>query len=515
MFRKLLATAALLVTPTLAHADWYEASSKHFVVYSDDSPERLKGYTERLERFDQALRLITGTPDKPLSPMMRVHVYVTSNVGEVQKLAGSSGVAGFYSPRATGPVAFVPQGSGGGSLDAQTILQHEYGHSFMFSTWSSAIFPKWFVEGFAEFVGTAYYRNDGTLIIGKAPEYRAYGIDRIGQMPAERLLKLQPKDEGIDTQTLYGRGWLLTHYSILGGHSDAFVAYLKALNEGKSVAEANTAFGNLGQLDAKLNAYGKKATLPSIAITPDKVPTGTITVRKLSAGEAATMKARLYSTAGVDEERAKMVVGLARAAAAAYPNDAAAQNELAEAEFDVKNYAAAEAAADRALAADPNSIHALLYKGMAQMEVAKKEKVTDPARWRTIRSWFIKANKLDTEYPQPLVLFYDSFEAAGQEPSKSAQDGLIAAYVKAPFADGLRVEAGKVLLQQKNLPAARVALEKVAYGPHGGKPEDNAALQMIEALDKGGAEAALKVYADFEAKAKKKQEEEEAKKKGA
>lgn len=510
MLRKFM-LFALLIAPSFAHAEWYEASSKHFVVYADKDPAKLKLYTEQLERFDQTLRFLTGTPDKPLSPLLRVHVYVLDNVSEIQKLYGGSGPAGFFNPRATGSVAFVPDGDGGGSLDAQTILQHEYAHSFMFSTWPSVVFPKWFVEGFAEFVGTAFYRSDGTLIIGKNPDYRSFGLMRSAQMPAERLLQLDPKDRELDTQTLYGRGWLLTHYSILGGHADQLVGYIKAINAGKSVDEANKAFAPLDRLDGKLNAYAKRGTLPTIRVEPGKVPVGEVKLRPLTAGEAATMKARIYSQRGVDADRAAIVVEWARRAAAPYPNDAGAQNELAEAEFDAKNYAAAEAAADRALAADPKSIHALLYKGMAQMEMAKAAKMADDTKWRNIRGWFVKANRLDTEYPQPLILYYQSFEAAGQPAPKTAQDGLVGAYVKAPYDDGLRAMAGEVLIRQNNLPPARIALEKIAYGPHG--RGENVALNVLNALDKDGAEAALKVIEDAKAKERKAAEDAKNKKK--
>jgi tetratricopeptide (TPR) repeat protein len=513
MISRFLIAASLLVAPSFAHAEWYEASSKHFVVYSDDNPDKLKAYTARLERFDQTLRFLTGTPDKPLSPMMRVHVYVVANVNEVQRLAGNSSVAGYYQRRAVGPMAVVPKDDGNGSLNAQTILQHEYAHSFMFSSWPGVVFPKWFAEGFAEFVGTAFYRSsDDTLVIGKAPEYRAYGIDRVAQMPAERMLQLDPKDKDIDTQTLYGRGWLLTHYAILGGHSKELAAYIQALNEGKSIDVANQAFGSLGQLDAKLNAYGRRPALPTITVPSGKVQVGDVALRKLTAGEASTMKARIWSTNGVDEERAKMVVEWARAAAAGYPNDAGAQNELAEAEFDAKNYAASEAAADRALAADPGSIHALLYKGMAQEAQAKADKSSDPARWKAARSWFVKANKLDPTYPQPLILYYQSFEEAGQPVPKVAQDGLVGAYTYAPFDNGLRAEVGEVLLEQGNLAGARVAFETIAYGPHP-DASNNVALNVLKAMDTGGKDAALKVIADAKAKAKKAAEDAKNKKK--
>ncbi|MBE7608362.1 hypothetical protein G6O43_25965, partial [Salmonella enterica subsp. enterica serovar 4:-:1,2] len=75
-----------LLLPSFAHAaDWYEGSSKHFIVYSEGSPEQVTAATESLERFDQALRTITGTPDKPLSPNLRVTVFMLDDVDAIRK----------------------------------------------------------------------------------------------------------------------------------------------------------------------------------------------------------------------------------------------------------------------------------------------------------------------------------------------------------------------------------------------------------------------------------------------
>lgn len=509
MFRKAILAASLFI-PAIAHADWYEASSKHFVVYSDDAPDKITAFTERLERFDQSLRMITGTPDSPLSPNLRVAVYTTSDVTALQKFAGSNSIAGFYIPRASGPTAFVPRKTSG-PLDAQAILQHEYGHSFMFSSWPSAVFAKWFVEGFAEFVGTAFFRTDGSLVFGKPPEYRGYGMLEKSQVPANQLLMLNPGKMGdLQTHILYGRGWLLTHYSILGGHAVELGNYIKLSNEGKT-AEASRAFGDPAALDSKLNAYAQRKSVAVITLTKDQVPIGKVEIRKLSAGESATIQARMASNRGVDEKQAPGVAEAARRLAAPYPNDAAAQDTLAEAEFDAKNYAAAEAAADRAIAANPKSIHALMYKGMAQQEIAKAAKDKDPARWKSIRAWFLKANKLDTEYPQPLILFYDSFEAQGIPATANAQTGLLGAYVLAPYDPGLRFKAGKVLLEQDNAKAARVAFEPLAYSPHASP--DNLSLKAVTALDTKSTKEVLKIITDAEAEAKKKEEEAKAKKK--
>lgn len=509
MLRNLLLATSLLL-PSLAHAEWYEASSKHFVVYSEGTPQQVTAATERLERFDQALRMLTGTPDKPLSPNLRVTVFMADDVDAIRKLSGSRTIAGYFQPRASGPMAFAPRKSSG-PLDAQTILQHEYGHSFMFSSWPSAVFAKWFVEGFAEFVGTAYFRPDGTLTLGTPPEYRKYGMLEANQIPASKMLLLNPgKLDDLQTHVLYGRGWLMTHYSLLGGHAKELGDYIMLSNQGK-VAEAAKVFGDPDALDNRLNRYAVQNQLPVIRLDKDKIPVGKIELRKLTAGEAATMPARMISSSGVNAETAPEAAALARRLAAPYPDDAAAQNELAEAEFDAQNYAAAEAAADRALAADPKSIHALLYKGMAQMEIAKAAGDFNPERWKTIRGFFLKANKLDTEYPQPLILYYQSFEAAKQKPTENALNGLLGAYVLAPFDLELRGEAGKALLEMGDVKSARIAFEPIAYSPHASP--DSIAMNVLNALDKDGREGALKVIADAEAKAKKREEEAKNKKK--
>jgi hypothetical protein len=123
-----LGTAALAVTaPALAHASWHEASSKHFVIYSDDKPERLEEFATKLEKFDQAVRFARSMQDHPPGLGNRLTVFVVSSIAEVQKLSqmNDRDLAGFYSGRATGSIAFVPRRAGDGSkgsLDPENIF---------------------------------------------------------------------------------------------------------------------------------------------------------------------------------------------------------------------------------------------------------------------------------------------------------------------------------------------------------------------------------------------------------
>ena len=48
-----------LALPGAARAEWFEASSAHFVVYADDSERDIRKFSEQLERYHEAMAVIT------------------------------------------------------------------------------------------------------------------------------------------------------------------------------------------------------------------------------------------------------------------------------------------------------------------------------------------------------------------------------------------------------------------------------------------------------------------------
>lgn len=495
MIRYMLAFALLLV-PGIARADWHEASTDHFLVYSDDSPERIEAFARQLERFDKALRVLRGLQDKPVGPANRVTVYVVPSIASVGRLAGNKSTAGFYRARAGGSMAIVPRRAGEGSdgdLSSMTILLHEYTHHLMLSLWPHAAYPSWFIEGYAEFHATARFERDGAVSFGLPPQYRGYGLLAGNALPIDRLLTAegqQLRDEERDG--LYGRGWLLTHYLTFGGQRpNQLITYLLAINRGKPAIEAATeAFGDLKTLDRELERYktgrfnGRK--VPATAFT-----VGPIKVRKLTAGEAATMDVRIVSKNGVDKATAPGVYAQAKKAAAPFPNDPGAQIVLAEAAYDAGDHAGAEAAADRAIAADAKAIDAHVYKAMARMAVAEKANDYSHESWAAIRRIISTANKLDPDAPEPLILFYRSFVMAGQPPSKNAREALYAAFELGPQDQGLRMNAAITYLQDGRPVMARELLKPLAYDPHN-RGLAKAAADLIAAIDAGKGVDALR-----------------------
>ena len=498
MRKLLLGMLASLAVAAPSDAKWREASTDHFVIYSEESEESLRKLATRLEQYDGAMRHLRGLPNASLGPANRLTVYVVSNVRLVQKLSGMKGdfLAGFYVPRASGSIAIIPRrlGSGGRwDMDSENVLLHEYAHHFLFQNYAAA-YPAWFSEGYAEFHATARFEDDGGIGLGLPATHRARGLMSGNPLPMERLMA-----GGFDKLTLdqreavYGRGWLLTHYMTFEpGRAGQLDKYLQALNSGRAGAEAATeAFGDLDVLEKELDRYLKRRKLSYIKIDPGAIRLGAIASRELGPGEDALMDLKIRSRRGVDREQAQALVLEMRRAAAPFPGDPAVQATLAEAEYDAGNYQEAEAAADRALAASPNAIDALIYKGRALMMMAKGS--GDANAWKEVRRWLAAANRADPDDPEPLILFYESFGREGVKPTPNAIAGLAYAYQLAPQDRGLRLQVARQYLADGKAKEARAALVPIAYDPHAGEAGKLVA-EIVAQIDTAGAAKALETW---------------------
>jgi len=490
---RLFIVLGLLFAPALAHADWYEASTPHFVVYANDDPAHLATYATKLERFDQAMRALRGLPNREIGPAERVTVYVVRDSDDIERMRGE-GVRGFYHPSLEGPAAFVPRTTNSyekWDLDADSVLRHEYAHHFMFDNYASLALPRWFVEGYAEFHATAIIRDDGSVVFGQSPSYRAFALLQnddmlsIGGVLNADSLKLDSRQ----TDILYGKGWLLIHFlTFEPSRQGQLAAYLHALNTGKSPKEAAGVFGDLGVLERELDRYVMKRTISAVTITADRLTVKAPTIRKLTAGEAATMDIRISSKAGVNDKTSAPLLARARRAAAPFPDAPGAQLALTEAACDAHDYAACLAAANRVIAADPRNEHAYVFQGRAIMAPARDATTRDLQAIRTARKSFVTANRLDPDEPEALAYYYRSFVAAGEQPSDNARAALFKALDLAPEDEQLRLEVAKAYLQANDKPNARATLLPLAYSPHGGEAGKRAAA-LVTAIDQGDSEA--------------------------
>lgn len=492
------AAIALMWYGGAAHAAWFQASSKHFVVYANENPRDLSDFATKLERFDQAARFLRGMDDPPIGDGNRLTVFVMPTIGAVQKLAGdkSGFIAGFYNGRASGSVAFVPRRAGGTSqydLNADTIFFHEYSHHLMFQNIDRPL-PEWVVEGFAEFMSTVRFDKDGDIGIGTPAYHRAYGLLEGRHLPLEKMLSNNyGKINEEQQESIYGRGWLLIHYLTfeksragqLDRYADQLAKGVPPLDSAKAV------FGDLKQLDRDLDSYLDQSKMSYLKLRAGQFKAGDIAIQPLSEGEARIIPLRAQSKRGVNDKTAEPLAMQVRAVAARYPGEELVEVTLAEAELDSGHPDAAEAAADRALKADPRDTEALVLKARAVADRADKAAgASRHALFDQARHIFISANKIDSEDPEPLMEFYKMFVREGVPPTANAIAALHYASDLAPQDAGLRMSSAMQYLIEGKVADGRRALALVAYDPHGGELAQTAR-QVLTKVNAGDVGAAL------------------------
>ena len=318
-FGALLASAA-----SQAHAAWYEARSKHFIIYADDKAERLRSFADRLERFDQAVRLVRGMGDPELTVSNRLRIYVLGSEGAVTKLIGFAGARGMYRARASGSFAFVPRTAGDRwnvwDLDTEQIFFHEYAHHLQLQ-YSTIVMPPWVREGFAEFFATTKIDKDGSIIIGNYPPYRVGAIYAEPLSIPQIVAGTYSRPDGRQLDAIYAFGWLLMHYlTFEKSREGQLTKYIDGIQAGMNQADAaKAAFGDLKQLDRDVHRYMRQK-LTGIVLKPQAISVAPIALRPLNPAEAAIMPIVIRSKRGVDRPAAAKLVVDARKAAAPYPN---------------------------------------------------------------------------------------------------------------------------------------------------------------------------------------------------
>ena len=503
--RVLIASLFALLWTTPALAEWHRASSTNFVIYSNDRPQRLREFATKLERFDTAVRALRNMEKMPASKGNRLTIFVLKDDDAVRRLRGEKGtfLQGFYKPDAAGSVAFVPQRVDGGADDsAQAILLHEIAHHLMLQNLSTP-YPEWLIEGFAEFMSMARFDKDGTVGLGLPAAHRSYGLLYSKPLPIEALLSGRYENITVEQrESIYGRGWLLSHYLVFEQKRRGQIeAYLTGIAQGVDPLQAaQRAFGDLRKLDRDMEDYMRRSKLQYWRVKPGQADTGPIEVTALTPGAAAVMAPLMELRNGATVDKAKGIAGRVRAVAQQYPGDLLVETTLADAELAAENFAAAEAAADRALKVDPQSTDAMILKGRAILDRARNSDDPKPADFVTARSWFTRANKIDPEDPEPLVEFFKSYVFGGVRPHANAIEALHYASNLAPQDPGLRMNSALQYLRDGKLKDARLTLAPIAYDPHG---RQNAAaarriMARIDAGDARGAEQAARSGSESE-----------------
>ncbi|HYJ51740.1 MAG TPA: hypothetical protein VEW04_01070 [Allosphingosinicella sp.] len=480
MIRNLLIAFGLFFS-TAAQAEWFEATSRNFIVYSEGSEQDARDFAAKLERFNYVLRAYHHVTAPPAPNKLRVFL-MASGAGVAQMLGApaSSGVAGYYSPGARAQMLVgtrSQRATHAGDLDPESILLHEYTHHFMYR-YFPATYPTWYSEGFAEFWGSTRILDNDVIEVGLPAEHRFSTFRSLGWLPIERLLRAHNYQEvgGTNVFLLYAEGWLLVRYAF--EHPERrrqLEQYLSLINGGTTYEEAaRQAFPDIGRFNSELYDFAGSSRFTSVRLPFRTIDVGEITTRALRPAEQALITHEIKLSQGYPQREAAEFATEVRTIAARFPDDPFAIGLLMEAERLAGNDAPALAAADRLLALQPNNPRALTTKGLIQIGQLRAARSADEASWTAARQLFIRANRVAENDPLVLEAYYDSFVAQGVRPPDGAQNALYSAMELAPSDGELRFKVAADFEQRDMVREAIAVIRPDAYAtPHRGNESED------------------------------------------
>lgn len=518
-FRLALATLALVAANPAQAQQWWRAETNNFIIISQDSEEETRRFASELERFDMALRTLQNLPigEEQPSPATKLTVFRFGTTSDIGRMAGSSGVAGFYIAIAGESIAFTPareerrrtmsvtdvdrSRAQRTRLDEVSVLQHEYVHYFMMQHFPAA-YPSWYVEGYAELLATIRFNDDGSFHVGDPPQYRSDQIFNMSAFHLDDMLDSTHELSGREAYQFYGTGWLFTHYLNFNPQRLAQLnEYLIAINAGEDSLEAGRRiFGDLDAIDRELLRY-RNGPFPGYDVRPANYVAPVVEMRALSATEADLIMDEMRLRRGTDHEEAgRMANALAGGRHADTP---LGLTLLARAQTNARDYAAAFATAERLVALAPDNIEGPL---LASYNAARLS--MDDAAWVARAVEYAEdAQMIDPFDPRPSINYFYAYYASGQEVPEAAIIALENVFDTAGTDTGYRVLLARQLMFENRLPEARTVLQPIAFRGHNqGDPfededEDDAddpTLDKIMAfIEQNNRDAALSMMDDL------------------
>ena len=397
MIRKLLIALALLM-PAIARAEWHEAVSTHFIVYSQ-GPSRTRPISRRARTLP--FRAEDDPPVPAGQATARLRVFLLQDQRAVGRLVNRPSVAGYYVSDARGLMlvgtrrrisGFADIRSArneGPEIDPESVLFHEYTHHFT-RQYFPATYPVWYSEGFAEFWGATRILPGDIIEVGAPADHRFSTFRALGWLHLRQLLTAHNYSElrGTDIFLLYAEGWLLVRYLFENPERQRQIQeYLRLINAGTSFEEAvRRAIPDLEAFNSALYEYAGRARYNVVRLPFRRIDVGPIAARTLRPAEQALILDEIKLSQGYPQREAAEFATHVRETAAAFPDDPFAIRMVMETQFLAGNNAEALAAAERLLALEPDHARALAMKGRIQIAALAAARATDAAQWNGARS---------------------------------------------------------------------------------------------------------------------------------
>lgn len=490
------AVASFLLFGAPAHAEWRKATSEHFVIYGDVSESGLRNYAQKVERFDQMLRIWFPPQDSTLITP-RLAIYLANGQTDMKKIWPDipDNVDGFYTP---GEERIFAVTGGTGAENDQTLF-HEYGHHYMQQNMTGA-YPGWFVEGFAEYFSTADL-SPGRMRVGlnNPGRMNSLSMGANSWMPMEQVLRSRSFDTGSRGHLYYAESWALTHYLLSTPERRTKLGlYLAAVMSGRDPVDALT--GTIDRTPAQLQDDVRRYLSGPINFLSEahQFPLSEVTVATLSPAEAELVWLDLRLARFVAEELRAGNLAEAQRIAARYPGDPMAARVLAQAHLDMKQPEDAVNVMRPIVEAHPDEPLGLRFFATTLMDAGDAARESgDADRRRALyaeaRSALGRAYAADSMDYRTYLALSRNRRGASNFPSDNDLEILRTGVELAPQVSNLRYQAAQAMMSRGQYRQAVVYLMPLANNPHGGEQLNEVRALLQEAMQKAGMTATTEV----------------------
>ncbi|MBW8901901.1 MAG: hypothetical protein JF619_28185 [Massilia sp.] len=383
--------------------DWIRAESDHFLIFSSVSEKKTVTYVKKLEAFRTLTNMLLGASENAAREKFKIYLLSDPDAMHTVRPEFSKNVRGAYFHCGEGSSAYsTAPGYSDQELNL-TVLFHEYSHYVMFQH-ARSYYPAWFVEGFAEYLGTADPEQN-QISVGGFSTIRGYALSGDRWMGFERLLdptfrSVGPKkNDAWDVERFYAQSWLLAHYMLSDpARSKALYAYFSAIGSGADpIASWETITGiKVNTMQRVLTRYADNMYFMKVPV-PDYAESAIRITRLAEGTDRFILKGSLLTTCpGValgKEVLSYLVAQKSEIGNSAYRLD------LARAQLLFGDPADAEPALSQMLADDPHDFQENYLLGRIRMVQAdhhtgaEKSDLIDKARAFFLTAY--RANRLD------------------------------------------------------------------------------------------------------------------------
>ena len=400
--------------------DWIEVTTQNFTIHSTLD----EAQTVELARFLEMFRIATAavTNVTTIESPIPTNILVLADRADYREFDLPPTSAGVYMQSMRDNTIIMRDIRGD---HEKTIIMHEYVH-FLVRNQGTRTYPRWFSEGFAEYLSAAAVVG-GVFELGRVPEMRRSSFRFGGWVPIRRVVgaKNYSEFDSRDLAMFYAESWALVHF-LLNRPDRAFgqdmQTYLELIDSGvRSTTAFEKGFGlGLGQLNRDVPNYLNKGEFNTLRLSvSDILPQFSPQTRTLPIEEVGLVVGKVALRRGeyrLAEEAFEKAVDLesTRARAAAGLGDA----------FKFQNkHDVALRHFERAVQAAPDDPYVQLDAGeywhdMARMEedAALRKSHIDRARTHYLSAW-----RLDDGIAEVYAMLGESYTLLGDDHAKAVE----------------------------------------------------------------------------------------------